>query len=162
LERVCSRFLDDGKSHDEFISWLSRFSPIDEHFWEDEMEIRDSPASTWIDSWVSYYRFFRTRRWFSRVWIVQEVVLARKLFIICHDDMVEWEALENLDKFFSRPAWIKVFTVLQGSAAIYSPILKLTNYFIGLINQYPNWSIFRTFRINKKFDQLYYCFQNWK
>jgi hypothetical protein len=33
--------------------------------------------------------------------------------------------------------------------------MRLTNYIVVLTNQYPNWSIFRTFRINKKFDQLF-------
>jgi hypothetical protein len=117
LEEAYAGFLDNGKSREEFMAWLSRFSPIDEHFWEDEMKISSPPASTWVDSWVSYYRFFRTRRWFSRVWIIQEVVLARKVIIVCHNDMIEWEALESLDKLFSRPKWREVFAVLQGSDA---------------------------------------------
>lgn len=33
------------------------------------------------------------RRWFSRIWIVQEVVLASKLVVICGDEEIAWETV---------------------------------------------------------------------
>jgi hypothetical protein len=115
LERACAAFLDDGKSREDFVTWLSHLSPTDDRFWVNEMKISSSPAPTWADSWVSYYRFFRTRRWFSRVWVIQEAVLARTSIIVCHEDMIDWGALESLDYFFSRAKWTDFFGVLMDS-----------------------------------------------
>jgi hypothetical protein len=40
---------------------------------------------------------------------MQEVVLAKNLIIICHEDMIEWGVLEILDDFFSKAKWTTFF-----------------------------------------------------
>ncbi|KAH8907342.1 hypothetical protein BR93DRAFT_692937 [Coniochaeta sp. PMI_546] len=48
------------------------------------------PGGDWTGVWHKYFSFCRRRRWFSRVWIVQEVVLARHVIVLCGPKDIEW------------------------------------------------------------------------
>lgn len=42
--------------------------------------------------WLDMIRFF-LRPWFHRLWVVQEILMARKLVLICGSKAIEWDAL---------------------------------------------------------------------
>ncbi|KAB5586221.1 heterokaryon incompatibility protein-domain-containing protein [Coniochaeta sp. 2T2.1] len=48
------------------------------------------PGGSWAGVWKAYFRFCRRRRWFSRAWIVQEVVLASHVVVLCGGKDIEW------------------------------------------------------------------------
>ena len=43
------------------------------------------------DRWVSYARFFAQQRYFRRAWVVQEVVLAKQIEMLCGEHWMAWE-----------------------------------------------------------------------
>ncbi|KAK0672168.1 heterokaryon incompatibility protein-domain-containing protein [Cercophora samala] len=49
------------------------------------------PYISWSD-WCSLAAFFK-RQWFSRLWIVQEVILSRELSLLCGDHHISWDEL---------------------------------------------------------------------
>lgn len=53
-------------------------------------------------TWFSLVRFIK-RTWFSRVWIVQELALAKKIIIYCGKNQLDWDILRRgLVKFLDR------------------------------------------------------------
>ncbi|KAK0656185.1 heterokaryon incompatibility protein-domain-containing protein [Cercophora newfieldiana] len=52
----------------------------------DELPPDDSPQ------WISTVNFFR-RAWFTRIWVVQEFVLARQPILMCGKTEIEWQSL---------------------------------------------------------------------
>jgi hypothetical protein len=48
----------------------------------------------------SIWRFFRKRAWWRRVWIIQEVALARKTAVMCGNHSVVWEDLRECLQVF--------------------------------------------------------------
>lgn len=51
------------------------------------------PGGSWTDVWQKYFRFCRRRRWFSRAWIVQEVILARHVIVLCGPKDIRWDKM---------------------------------------------------------------------
>ena len=51
-----------------------------------------------LEHWKSY-GFFTTRSWFKRLWIVQEVGLARHARMLCGDQEVSWTDIELIAEF---------------------------------------------------------------
>ncbi|VBB80632.1 Putative HET domain-containing protein [Podospora comata] len=49
------------------------------------------PYISWME-WCSLAAFFK-RQWFSRLWIVQEVILSRELSLMCGSHQICWEVL---------------------------------------------------------------------
>ncbi|EXJ66070.1 uncharacterized protein A1O5_10684 [Cladophialophora psammophila CBS 110553] len=49
-------------------------------------------------SWVAISKLFR-RKWFRRVWIVQEVILASQLTLVCGDDRIPWRQFYEAAKY---------------------------------------------------------------
>lgn len=113
LQQACDAFFRDGKSRNDFYLWLSEFKPIDDEFWTTEIKLDTPPAPTWAEAWASYYHFLKDRRWFSRVWTLQELVLARNAVLVCHNDMIEWEAIEGLETIFSNLKWRSFFQIFK-------------------------------------------------
>ncbi|KAM0264305.1 hypothetical protein ACHAQJ_000795 [Trichoderma viride] len=66
----------------------------------------DSQLSGFSDpqSWLSVVRLFQ-RTYFSRVWIIQEVVLAKKVTVMCGSYNIDWKALADASHFFSTTGW---------------------------------------------------------
>ncbi|KAF5639649.1 het-domain protein [Fusarium sp. NRRL 52700] len=52
----------------------------------DSLGLPDYASPSW-----SHLRYFFRRPWFSRVWIIQEVVNASKLQVICGSNPIDWE-----------------------------------------------------------------------
>ncbi|CZR55458.1 uncharacterized protein PAC_05346 [Phialocephala subalpina] len=63
------------------------------------------PSGDWRDCWESYLNFCRRRRWFSRIWIVQEVVLARSIVVQCGTSSISWENVETLGRMIQILGW---------------------------------------------------------
>lgn len=68
----------------------------------------DLSLNEWYHIWHAYFNFFRTRRWFFRAWIVQEVVLAKDVQVHCGDKMIPWEPLLSLGRFVMYSGWAQV------------------------------------------------------
>ncbi|KIW89714.1 uncharacterized protein Z519_09870 [Cladophialophora bantiana CBS 173.52] len=68
-----------------------------------EEEVSRSPGRDEIppvedSSWVAISKLFR-RKWFRRVWIVQEVILASQLTLVCGDDRIPWRQFYDAAKY---------------------------------------------------------------
>lgn len=59
-----------------------------------------------ISYWRSLAKLFQ-RRYFSRVWIIQEVILASKAVVYCGTHSVEADLLDKASKFLSTTAWTR-------------------------------------------------------
>jgi hypothetical protein len=64
-------------------SWPARLPPIPTNWVDGIPPVND-------DVWWSIQNLFE-REWFSRVWVIQEVVLAKELKLICGNYEVDWE-----------------------------------------------------------------------
>lgn len=73
----------------------------------------DISLDEWFSIWRSYFRFFRTRRWFFRAWIVQEVVLAREVQVRCGDKLIPWEPLLALGRFIMYSGWTQLLAPVE-------------------------------------------------
>ncbi|KAK0620984.1 heterokaryon incompatibility protein-domain-containing protein [Immersiella caudata] len=89
----------------EFFNLCARIMPTSERFWEQELDLKPSDGVTWVELWVSYFRFFSSRQWFSRAWVIQEVVLAKLTAVIVGQVIVPWHTLHRLDRFVHMPRW---------------------------------------------------------
>lgn len=92
-------------SPEEQAKWLSGCDPFYRDFWIKEMRLDTSPEIHWPHFWLSYCEFFITRQWFSRAWVVQEVVLATKVTITAGSDSILLEELNELECYMSGASW---------------------------------------------------------
>ncbi|KAF6796938.1 ankyrin and het domain protein [Colletotrichum sojae] len=58
------------------------------------LEAAGYPVLT-LKDWMALQRIFN-KRWFSRLWIVQEIVLSSQVDVLCGDTSVPWHSLEVL------------------------------------------------------------------
>ncbi|KAK1596663.1 heterokaryon incompatibility protein-domain-containing protein [Colletotrichum navitas] len=63
-------------------------------------------------SWNAVRRLFR-RTYFHRVWIIQEVVLAKNAIVLCGSHATSWGHLEALSHFLSTSSWSSHFSALS-------------------------------------------------
>ena len=49
--------------------------------------------------WIGYAKFFANRRWFSRGWVFQEIVLARSVVVLCGDIYLNWDILSQVARW---------------------------------------------------------------
>ncbi|KAB5582344.1 heterokaryon incompatibility protein-domain-containing protein [Coniochaeta sp. 2T2.1] len=63
------------------------------------------PGGSWVGVWQAYFRFCRRRRWFSRAWIVQEVVLAGHVMVLCGGKDVEWPRMVLMAELIVLLQW---------------------------------------------------------
>lgn len=56
------------------------------------------------NAWLAVARFFQ-RTFFNRAWIMQEVVLARRLEVLCGAETLEWDTLAQASVYFAQTAW---------------------------------------------------------
>lgn len=50
-------------------------------------------------AWAAYVGFYEKRRWFSRVWVAQEVALPRTTIILCGDAIFPWDIVQMVKDF---------------------------------------------------------------
>ncbi|KAF7562057.1 hypothetical protein G7046_g2090 [Stylonectria norvegica] len=55
------------------------------------------------DSWAAFSRFF-DRPWFQRIWIVQEILQARKAIVLCGTNSLRWETLQAAAQWYHYKA----------------------------------------------------------
>ncbi|KAL0263595.1 hypothetical protein SLS55_002576 [Diplodia seriata] len=67
----------------------------------------------WFRVWRAYFHFFRSRRWFFRAWIVQEVVLGREVQVRCSDKVIPWDAFVSLGRFIIYSGWVQVLAPME-------------------------------------------------
>ncbi|CAO2649165.1 Nn.00g101140.m01.CDS01 [Neocucurbitaria sp. VM-36] len=69
-----------------------------------------------ISFWRSVARLFQ-RKYFTRVWIIQEIILARKIIVLCGRHSVDWEDLASVSRFLTLTAWTRWTCVREGFSA---------------------------------------------
>ncbi|KAG8158249.1 hypothetical protein KVR01_012010 [Diaporthe batatas] len=72
---------------------------LNPQFWLDNFNLSPPSGSTWNDLWRSYVDFFFARRWFSRLWTIQEVMLAQKVYMLCGPRLFNFSDVLNLDRW---------------------------------------------------------------
>lgn len=50
-------------------------------------------------AWAAYVSFYEKRRWFSRVWVAQEVALPRETIILCGHEKFQWDRIQAVKDF---------------------------------------------------------------
>lgn len=94
-----------GKAIDEIedVIWLlERYLPVAEkgrpakEVNYDLLTFLGITPGRWLDLWLAYGRFFSRYSWFSRAWVVQELLLARDIIIRCGQKTLDWKGLQRL------------------------------------------------------------------
>ena len=73
----------------------------------------------WFELWERYGRFYSTYRWFSRAWVVQELLLARKIVMRCGCQTINWDFLKQVTQLCYAsgiPVWAESSKFLQLTA----------------------------------------------
>ena len=106
-------------SAEAVISWLGRADKHTEAGFATLEDIAKHVPDTWDgenqDSydiapdenegpWVSAVKIFQ-RTYFTRVWMVQEIVLAKQVKVLCGPHELPWSAVEKSSHFFSTTGW---------------------------------------------------------
>lgn len=63
------------------------------------------PTDDLMACFEKYFHFCRRRRWFSRIWIVQETVLARDIVVQCGATLIPWEQVDTLGRMVKSLGW---------------------------------------------------------
>jgi hypothetical protein len=92
---------------------------VDATFWMEVLGIRESevPVSGgWVQAWTDYWAFYRGRRYFHRVWIVQEVVVAGRFEMMAGSkgEELSWDDMAGFAFFLGHVGWIEVLNTLAG------------------------------------------------
>lgn len=98
---------DRGPSTTRYYDEIGGRHPLDAQFWLDEFGLEPFPGRDWYQSMVVYYRFISVRRWFSRVWVVQEALLARECVMLCTDRAFRWRDVLDLDEVMCLDSWCR-------------------------------------------------------
>ena len=61
-----------------------------------------------LEYWKALARLF-CRAWFRRAWVIQEVLLAGKLTVLCGEHELSWERLVLVSAFLAKSAWSREF-----------------------------------------------------
>jgi hypothetical protein len=65
----------------------------------------DMSREEWTQRWEEYFKFYYTRRWFRRSWIIQEVALAKELIFRCGPHTLPWEDMYELGTMVRDRGW---------------------------------------------------------
>lgn len=61
--------------------------------------------------WTSLGHFLN-RNWFTRVWIIQEIVLAKEILLLCGTQKLDWENLASISRYITHSSWRPYFVFL--------------------------------------------------
>ncbi|KAI1735424.1 hypothetical protein F4680DRAFT_435200 [Xylaria scruposa] len=119
---------DIYQSAEQVFVWLGEKAENSDRAIERLREISRSPAPGSVlvseEDWDSINGFFG-RPWFRRVWIVQELVLARKVTIFCGEQESQWSDIYEAAKICSK-------TAKKSTAAIMKPIAQQADTILSL------------------------------
>ena len=74
--------------------------------WDPELlEVLGVGLDRWKSLWMAYARFYLTRRWFYRAWIVQEFGAARKIEMVCGSFQLPLFYMEEMSRFLRWSGW---------------------------------------------------------
>ncbi|KAB5528080.1 heterokaryon incompatibility protein-domain-containing protein [Coniochaeta sp. 2T2.1] len=96
------------------IQQLREASFLDPSFWEEKFDLELVGGATWPACWVAYWAFYRTRKWFHRAWIVQEVVLSTRLELQCADVDLQFKDMAQFAKIIGDAGWLDALDRLAG------------------------------------------------
>jgi hypothetical protein len=65
----------------------------------------ECPFGDLLTCFEKYLRFCRRRRWFSRIWVVQETVLARDIVVQCGTMSLPWDNVDTLGRTIKALGW---------------------------------------------------------
>lgn len=86
--------------------------------------LRDSSSVPLSSShWRALARLFE-RAWFNRAWIIQEVIFARQIKVLCGTYTVAWEDLTTVSQFLATSIWITFFKDLSYNDSINSAVAR--------------------------------------
>ncbi len=92
---------------------------VDERFWKEVVGFTgEVVGGSWAKAWMEFWAFYRTRRYFHRSWIVQEVVVARGFDIMAGmagELEVRWEEMVEFVTFLGYAEWLDALDALAGS-----------------------------------------------
>jgi hypothetical protein len=90
---------------------------VDGKFWKEVVGFMEEPmGGHWAQAWTDYWAFYRTRRYFHRVWIVQEVVVAGRFDTMAGmgGEELSWEKMTEFAYFLGHAGWIDALNSLAG------------------------------------------------
>jgi len=57
-----------------------------------------------IECWNLLAKFFK-RRYFTRVWVIQEVTLAKQVLVLCGTYSIDWDEIAKVSRFLTLTSW---------------------------------------------------------
>jgi hypothetical protein len=66
-------------------------------------------GALWTTIWGHYHNFIQKRTWFKRVWVMQEVALARRVQLLSHLLWITWERFCALEGVLFNRQWFASF-----------------------------------------------------
>jgi hypothetical protein len=79
---------------------LDYFNSLSDDALTESALIRSHPNNT--NAWLNLGRDILDREWWTRVWIIQEAVLAREIVVVCGSQSTSWKSLSWLVKIALR------------------------------------------------------------
>ncbi|KAN0069201.1 HET domain containing protein [Elaphomyces granulatus] len=74
-----------------------------------------------ISNWESMAKLFQ-RRYFTRVWTIQEITLAKKMLALCGSYTIDWEDIVIVSEFLTVTSWTKWISEVTGSHQAYHAV----------------------------------------
>ena len=104
LPRISDLFRQNGRNAALLSLRGARFA--EPSFWADEVGLELPRDKTWEECWAAYCAFYLSRKWFRRVWIVQEAVLAKRLELRCGGTELNWSAMTHFAQLLGMVNWL--------------------------------------------------------
>jgi hypothetical protein len=118
---VCAWLGEEGEQSDSAINCLREIRKV----------VRPSKQTAKVplpsaenSVWNAISRFL-SRDWFRRVWIVQELVLAPKIILLCGDQKLEWDDIYTVAAFCSVEAEKSNAALMNSISRAAAPVLSL-------------------------------------
>lgn len=69
------------------------------------------------EDWVCLSKFFH-RRWFRRIWIKQEIILAQDILVLCGEWLIPWKHIVAVSKFLADTQWNRTLVEIMKGKGI--------------------------------------------
>jgi hypothetical protein len=114
--------------HDRFLSHTRQGFENEElqdypNFQEIEAKLKCFMKSEYISSWVALHSLF-SRPWWSRAWIIQEVLMAKQLQLLCGKKSIAWQII-SVAIFTTVPISFKTVQIINFSTNPHSTLPPL-------------------------------------